>query len=328
MAECLDSVVNQTMQDIQIICVNDGSTDNSLAILQEYADRDSRIEIIDKPNGGLSSARNAAYPHIRGKYTLFVDSDDWIELDLCEKTYSKAEETGAQMTMFHFQHMRKNTSMKMPKGITPGEKTTIAEKEPLLKFAYVWSKLFRTDFLLEKELYFLEGLVYEDIPFHWKAVVLADRITLLPELLYHYRYHALSIVNRVGKHHFDGVSIYSQVERFLKKSGHYSLYKEEYHRRKLELFVGLYKNCPAEFQQEFRALILENLSEDDREFYRTAPKSLVPKHIKLFYEMIDGGFKEAVIYQVSLAMDSTIKFPERFLRHWLIKPLKRRLKAA
>ena len=98
----MDSVVNQTMRDIQIICVNDGSPDGSRAILQEYADRDSRIEIIDKPNGGLSSARNAAYPHIRGKYTLFVDSDDWIELDLCEKTYRKSEETGAQMTMFFF----------------------------------------------------------------------------------------------------------------------------------------------------------------------------------------------------------------------------------
>src|SRR5215469_13757361 len=91
--QCLDSVVNQTMRDIQIICVNDGSPDNSRAILQEYANRDSRIEIIDKPNGGQSSARNAAYPHIRGKYTLFVDSDDWIERDLCEKTYRKAEET-------------------------------------------------------------------------------------------------------------------------------------------------------------------------------------------------------------------------------------------
>ena len=105
--ECLDSVIHQTMKEIQIVCVNDGSLDISREILQKYADKDARIEIIDKTNGGLSSARNIAYPCIKGKYTLFIDSDDWIELDLCEKAYAKAEDSGASITIFFL-------SMEMP----------------------------------------------------------------------------------------------------------------------------------------------------------------------------------------------------------------------
>jgi len=98
--QCLDSVVNQTMQDIQIICVNDGSTDKSLTILQEYAARDGRIEIIDQENQGAGSARNAAIPYIRGKYVYFADPDDWLDVKLCEKTYACAEATGADAVFF------------------------------------------------------------------------------------------------------------------------------------------------------------------------------------------------------------------------------------
>jgi len=171
----LDSVVNQTLRDIQIICVNDGSPDGSRAILQEYADRDSRIEIIDKPNGGLSSARNVAYPYIKGKYTLFVDSDDWIEPNLCEKTYQKAEITGASMTVFFFRKWKEGKIRLIPSG----NKTTIEEKLPLLDFPSACSKLWRTDFLLGNKLYFPEGLVFEDNLVHWQAVTLADKISIV-----------------------------------------------------------------------------------------------------------------------------------------------------
>ena len=98
------------MSDIQIICVNDGSVDGSLTILREYEAKDSRLTVLDQPNRGQSAASNAAYPHIKGKYTLFVDSDDWIELDLCEKTYRKAEESGTPMTMFFFHRTIKNSN--------------------------------------------------------------------------------------------------------------------------------------------------------------------------------------------------------------------------
>jgi glycosyltransferase involved in cell wall biosynthesis len=171
------------MQNIQIICVNDGSPGNSRAILQEYADKDSRIEIIDKPNGGPTSARYAAYPHLRGKHTLFVDADDWIELDLCEKTYRKAEENHACMTMFFSR--REGGTLRTPP-VTGGNRYTIEEKGALFAYPgqfYLWC----TDFLLENKIHYPEvpGLLAgEDNLPHWKAVVLAKCVTVIPERLF------------------------------------------------------------------------------------------------------------------------------------------------
>ncbi|MBR5160328.1 MAG: glycosyltransferase family 2 protein, partial [Thermoguttaceae bacterium] len=98
--ECLDSVVNQTFRDIEIICVNDGSTDGSPAILEEYAAKDSRIIIIHQQNGGLSAARNSGMNAAKGDFILFVDSDDYIKQNTLEITYNAAIESGAEMVMF------------------------------------------------------------------------------------------------------------------------------------------------------------------------------------------------------------------------------------
>src|SRR5207253_2318057 len=94
LSECLDSLINQTLKDIEIILVNDGSNDNSLLICYEFGKIDGRIKVIDKPNGGVSSARNTGLKLASGKYVGFVDSDDWIESDMYEKMYSAAERHG------------------------------------------------------------------------------------------------------------------------------------------------------------------------------------------------------------------------------------------
>ncbi len=95
--KCLDSVVNQTLKDIEIICVNDCSPDNCLDILKEYAQYDNRIKIIDfKENKGVSIARNTAMEHAKGEYIGFVDPDDWIDLDFYEKLYNNAKENNCE----------------------------------------------------------------------------------------------------------------------------------------------------------------------------------------------------------------------------------------
>lgn len=100
--ECMESAINQTLEDIQIICVNDGSSDGSGDILREYERNDDRITVIEKSNGGLSSARNAAYPFINGKYVAFLDSDDRMDFDTCKCSYEIAEKTGSDMLMFSY----------------------------------------------------------------------------------------------------------------------------------------------------------------------------------------------------------------------------------
>lgn len=98
--ECLDSVINQSLKEIEIICVNDGSKDGSLAILKEYAEKDDRVILIDKPNGEVSSARNAGIVRATGEFIAFVDSDDLIDRETYEYTYNEAIKNNADITVF------------------------------------------------------------------------------------------------------------------------------------------------------------------------------------------------------------------------------------
>ena len=99
LVKCLDSIINQTLTDIEIICVNDGSTDNSRQILENYKRKDSRIKIIDKQNGGLSSARNVGYKYSTGEYISYIDSDDWVDLTMLEKMYKNIKKHDCEISI-------------------------------------------------------------------------------------------------------------------------------------------------------------------------------------------------------------------------------------
>ena len=102
LAQCLDSLIGQTLREIEIICVNDGSIDQSLSSLQKYASIDNRIIIIDQQNSGVSIARNNALKHVRGEYYMFVDSDDWLDVETCEVAYEYAKKHSADCLMFSY----------------------------------------------------------------------------------------------------------------------------------------------------------------------------------------------------------------------------------
>lgn len=100
--KCLESIVNQSLKDIEIICVNDGSTDNSFEILKKFSNKDKRIIVINKKNGGLTSARNTALKIAKGEYCLNIDSDDWIEQGYFEVMYNKAKEDDLDIVISDF----------------------------------------------------------------------------------------------------------------------------------------------------------------------------------------------------------------------------------
>ena len=102
LGHCLESLLNQTMREIEIICVNDGSTDSSLDILQKYAWGDERIIVINQRNRGVSEARNVALRYVRGEYYMFVDSDDWLDLETCEVAYEHVVKKNADCLMFSY----------------------------------------------------------------------------------------------------------------------------------------------------------------------------------------------------------------------------------
>ena len=102
LSQCLDSVLSQDFDDFEVICVNDGSTDNSLIILEKYAKLDSRIKIISQINGGLGSARNTGLKHANGEYVMFIDSDDYISEGSLKKIYYNAVSNNSDIVIFEF----------------------------------------------------------------------------------------------------------------------------------------------------------------------------------------------------------------------------------
>lgn len=164
---CLNSILAQSFSDFEAICVNDGSPDNSAAILEKYAGKDSRIKIITQSNGGLSVARNTGLEHALGEYVYFLDSDDFIHPQLLEILYREISEGDFDFAACRFQKVKGSISS-FPQYSGYG---TILVKEPLAELFQkkkllsinVWSKLYRRKTL--GDLRFIPGLVYEDLPF-------------------------------------------------------------------------------------------------------------------------------------------------------------------
>lgn len=197
LARCLESIVNQTLKDIEIICVNDGSQDKSNKIAQSYTEKDSRVILINQENKGLSAARNAGMDAARGKYISFIDSDDWIDLDFLEKLYTAAEKYNADAACASI--LRPHDSGKNPYKVkfeTEQIFSVVAEKYRILEIprrCYVWNKIYKLDELKRQELRFIEGVTFEDIYFTIRFLYYCKEIVTVPETCYHYYVNRKSI---------------------------------------------------------------------------------------------------------------------------------------
>lgn len=235
LAKCLDSCINQTFDDIEIICVNDGSTDRSLSVLEAYARLDDRIKIIAKENGGLSSARNTGVKVAGGDYILYVDSDDFISQIAVESSYKNAVENNSDVVLFDYFLDVPNPQFRNVLTINAyGDKyvnspfnidnieNTVYKYTPIA----AWTKLYKREFLEKNNIVFKEGVYYEDVPYWAEVLIKANRITYLNQPLYSY------FVGRDGqimacndKRCFDVITVFQDVEKYFKECGYYERFK-------------------------------------------------------------------------------------------------------
>lgn len=200
---CLDSIINQTLSDIEIICVNDGSTDNSVNILDEYAQKDDRIKIVSQVNAGLSAARNTGLKYVSGEYISFIDSDDWIDLDFYEKMYQSAVETNSDIAVCGIKRVY-NGKESILWDFTE-QKCSVNNEEKYLftncpNRNAVWHKIYKTKFLLDTNILFEEGRYYEDKFWTPQILYLANQVVTVPAVYYYYfRDNQLSIVKCTNK---------------------------------------------------------------------------------------------------------------------------------
>jgi glycosyltransferase involved in cell wall biosynthesis len=292
--DCLDSVVNQTMREIQIICINDGSTDNSFAILEEYASRDSRFLIVNKTNAGVASARNVGLAHVTGKYVLFVDSDDTVDIKLCEKVYEKAEQSNADFVLF-FHDTPNGHTMTCDTSITYDDKIKWNEKKTIFYFATVWGKLWRNDFLKKHDLKFYEQIHYfEDSVFYWKGLLLATIIAVVPEFLYHYYARENSLMTCRGKRFLEIFDFFTEFKSFLKDNGFYQLLRSSFLRLEIDLIFNSYRDIESEYKSEFFERIKSWISNDEIDYMRH--ERYIDYSVTYFYYHITGDWGIFLMY--------------------------------
>ena len=197
---CLNSLINQTLNEIEIICVNDGSTDNSLCILEKFAELDKRIKIINQKNKGLSGARNTGIKLVQGEYFGFLDSDDWVDLDYFEKLYKRAQNCDADISLGDF--IRKGKFKHKIRLKLNKEEEFVGDNEKFYgsqfyHFPCVWNKIYKTSKF--NDLRFIEGIYFEDGPYTIQALHRANKVVTCCNTYLYYFVNPNSIVKTLNK---------------------------------------------------------------------------------------------------------------------------------
>lgn len=195
--QCLNSLINQTLTDLEIICINDGSTDNSAEILNEYAQKDSRIIVITQENSGLGATRNNGLEQAKGEYIGFVDSDDWIDENYYEKLYNAAKENSADIAICGFKREKKEKSKIILSYQDIKLYTNTQEKFNICdmpKSNYVWNKIYKRERVLDSGITFETGVYYEDVIYSPRIIYFLGELVTVPDTYYHYRKNPNSVV--------------------------------------------------------------------------------------------------------------------------------------
>ena len=220
--KCLESLIKQTLKDIEIICVNDGSMDNSLAILKEFASKDSRIRIIDNQHQGVAKTRNTGIEQSTGEYIGFVDSDDYIDIDFFEKLYNSATKSNSDIAIAsilkhkNFFNIYNAKYTKEETAITIQDKIKLCEDKKHF-FFYAWNKIYHSGFIKENNIKFSEGQIYEDVMFAIKALYYSNKIISVYGTKYHYIEHENSLTkykDKTGEKEHDLIKAYSELQEF------------------------------------------------------------------------------------------------------------------
>lgn len=236
--ECLDSVVNQTLRDIEIICINDGSTDNSLEILREYEKQDSRIKIIDKKNEGAGAARNLGLKSATGDYVIFFDSDDYMEFTALEKLYQNITDNNADISIcksyeFYDGEENKRVMDYAIKNQLIDNKSVFSPQEVnkyIFQFCvgWPWDKLYRREFVLKNGLTFQNLHHSNDTRFVLLSLACADKISITEDCLVNHRRHKSSLAETRTNNPDSYYHALISLMKNLKQKNLYKLYEQSF----------------------------------------------------------------------------------------------------
>lgn len=250
---CIESLVKQTLEDIEIILVNDGSRDKSGTIAQEFQKKyPDKIKYVEKENGGLSDARNYGMKYATGEYIAFLDSDDYIEKNAYEIMYEKAKEEKSDYVECDF-------IWEYPEKSKKDEQIKYANKNEMLAFVRVvaWNKLIRREVITNNNIEFPKGLRYEDVEFTYKLIPHINKFSYVNEFFIHYTQRQNSIANVQNEKTAEIFEVLDDVITYYKQNNFYDEYKEEleYNYARYLLCSSLKRICKIPDNQKRKELI-------------------------------------------------------------------------
>lgn len=299
LSECLDSILNQTLSDIEVICINDGSTDDSMKILEEYANKDDRMQVYSQENSGHAVATNKGMSYARGKYLFLMDSDDTLELTALEQTYNLAEEYGVDFVIFKArnydeskQEFTEVLSYSMDELCEEvGDKVFTYEDIKDLVFTMSvtpWSKLYNRQFIEKHAIEFPEGLIFDDNIFFWEALFNSEKLIFLDEFLFKRRYYPTSSTNNGDLRFLDSLTITKLKWKTFKKYGQFDYHKTNLYNSKISTAYMRYVYIKNEYkeiffkemQKEFKKML------QDEEVYNDFMNELTENNENIFRQVL------------------------------------------
>lgn len=293
LTECLESVFNQGFGDVEIICVNDGSTDNSLDILKNFP-----VKIINQENRGLAAARNVGLKEATGEYVLFLDSDDILTPNALEELYDIAESKNLDLLLFKLINFDNETKEKSKYSYFEMDLLKSAVEDNVFCFNDIKELLFRISVTAPGKLYrrdlikdikFNEGLIFEDNPFFIELFLKTKRAYFHDEYLYLRRIHESSITNSNFDKFSDVVTIYNIINDIIRKYGVYEDVKHKLFNRQCRDIYLRYSQVPDEFKLDFFNKIKQDFINKKSVYEMDGTLDLANKRSKkIFFSAIDS----------------------------------------
>ena len=228
LSQCLDSLMNQTYRDFEVLIVNDGTKDSSAEIAAAYVEKDPQhFRLLNKENGGLSDARNFAIPQAQGTYITFLDSDDYVETTCYQKMMNKITSESLDIVVGNLQYFYEDSDRVMDmRGLNVSAGTDV-QKAALLSPLFAWNKVYRKAYFDQIGLLYPKGLWYEDLPVTLPLFANTNRIGHVDETLYHYRQRSGSIMASGGAKQKDIFTVFERVIAYFTKYGLKERFRDE-----------------------------------------------------------------------------------------------------
>lgn len=259
LAQCLESCIKQTLNDIEIICINDSSTDNSLEILQEYAKKDRRIKIINKKNKGAGFARNEGVKIAQGKYLIFLDSDDFLELNALEILYNQIEKDGSDVIFYNTYWLWERIEAKNRCDTIAPYRARFSGNYFLVDEAYdilfdtnaLAFRMYRKDIWLNNEIKYSNHKLGEDSLPYFKFLANCKKISICDSYLYNYRKHNSSASAKIEDKVNDLFEIFYLCENAVEKSKNGEFLIESYLNNRIRSFIFWLHNLDLTYRKTY-----------------------------------------------------------------------------